>query len=277
VRQHEAMEPIRRPGGDRVVDPRSDAMAGGAEQIQPNRMREDVLDRLTVVSRRHIRHAFERAWAGKPIGPHALVFFYAEPGATDAAGLRVATRLFIEGSDVADLPTILRQLLDLAGDYREAGGLDPRTQFATRVEHMSNRAEYLGLGVSTLNPDGGRPRLSGPGAGAHRASPSAEAAMLYSFATVPSRAVAQLTDGTFLLLRSSGGLEPTSILSTHSLGSGAAPARMWAWARPGFLSAEPGLSEIAPALTELHTAIARGHVPTGQRAGRAPSKRWWRR
>jgi len=89
---------------DRPADP------DRVDPLRPDPVRHAVVDRLAVAGRRHSRYRAERsARAGRP-GPHAIVFLFreSEPDAQDR--VTVATRMFVDGPDVADLPAVLAAL-----------------------------------------------------------------------------------------------------------------------------------------------------------------------
>lgn len=221
---------------------------------QPNRDRGLVADRLAVVGRRHARHRTEQDWRGQPIGPHAVAFFYRQP-VDGLDRIKIATRLFCDGDDVADLPAVLDQLHELALDYLASDGLDPRVQLTNRTEQMHPDAEFLGVGVSTLNPDGPPPDRS------------------QQAAAVAFRALGLLTDGTQLRVRCAGGLQPTHTCSSHNLDVdlGISHARPWRWAPPSFLRDDPTLNPIVEALAPLCTAVQLAQH------SRPPARRRWRR
>jgi hypothetical protein len=116
-------------------------------------LRDQVAERLNKVNWDHA----QAAWARRrrdPIGPHVLLFFYADPDVRSADytwfTLRVAARLFL-ASDETDLARLLHQLTEVTGAHLDAG-LDPRSpQMSNWHDEMSAAAFYLGVGVSTLD------------------------------------------------------------------------------------------------------------------------------
>jgi len=81
-----------------------------ADPLRPDPLRHAVVDRLAVAGRRHSRHRAGRsARAGRP-GPHAIVFLFREPEPDAQDRVTVATRMFVDGPDVADLPAVLAAL-----------------------------------------------------------------------------------------------------------------------------------------------------------------------
>ena len=148
------------PGRHREVGEQAEAVeeegnqSDVADRTQQNRLRGDVVDRLALACRRHARHRADREWErGHPISQHIIVFFYREPGSAEAPDLlRIATRIFLAGDDVDDLPSIVAQLYALSREYLAMGRFDPREQLSTRVEPMTSNAQYVGLGAATLDP-----------------------------------------------------------------------------------------------------------------------------
>src|SRR5689334_13370460 len=53
---------------------------------------------------------------GRP-GPHAIVFLFREPEPDAQDRVTVATRMFVDGPDVADLPAVLATLTERACEY----------------------------------------------------------------------------------------------------------------------------------------------------------------
>lgn len=211
-------------------------------------LRNQVVDRLRRMSVLHSRHAWERRYRD-PLGPHALAFFYTGPPHGDPlrCTLRTATRLFLDGSDVEDLPRLLYDLVGLSNGYLAGGGFDPRAQMADRVERMPPRASYIGVGISTLD------------------TPAGSWAQIRSSATseleVPGRCFALLVDGTMLLLDRHGeqGFGAFDVLSTHSLDvMPGQPWRMWRWAYHLADLADPATRDIWHWLGQLHQLIAAG-------------------
>jgi hypothetical protein len=199
-------------------------------------LRNQVVDRLRRMNVLHARHAWERR-NRDPLGPHSVAFFYAEPSASEPpsrgryphgkqhhdelprAVLRTATRMFLDGPEVADLPRLLYDLTSIAKVYLGQNYFDPRAQMCDRVERMSRHAGYLGLGVSTLDTPAGR------WADVRQAASSE--------LDVPGRCLALLADTTMLLL-DRGAEEQFGVFricSTHSLD--VVPLqrwRTWQWA-----------------------------------------------
>ena len=222
--------------------------------LEPNRLRGEIVDRLRLVARRHARHQADRRWRGEfPLARHVVAFFYREPGPVDVYGLvRVATRLEKDGAEVADPYEFVTQLHDLALEYVSRGRFDPRTHLANRVEpDMSSAASYVGLGVTTLDPDDVELHMPED---------------LYSDER-PFRGIAVLYDGTRLLVRWNGGLEPVRTQTTHTLDAGGASTRIWEYLPRDAL--HPSANEagrIASGLAGLHELILQLYYPSGLEA-----------
>jgi hypothetical protein len=222
-----------------------------ANPLEPNRLRGEIVDRLRLVARRHARHQADRRWRGEfPLAQHVVVFFYRERGPVDVYGLvRVATRLEKNGSEVADPCGFLTQLHDLALEYVGRGRFDPRTHLANRVEpDMSSAAAYVGLGVTTLDPDDVELHVPED---------------LYSEER-PFRGIAVLYDGTRLLVRWNGGLEPVRTQTTHTLDAGGASTRIWEYLpRDALHPSANEVGRIASALAGLHELTMQLYYPAG--------------
>ena len=105
-------------------------------------LRNQVIERLRRMNARHSFYAWERR-NSDPLGPHGLAFFYADPQPEHQPThyvLATATRMFLDGSDVDDLPQLLYNLTGIAESYLKTWQLDPRTQMAQRIEPMSPAA-----------------------------------------------------------------------------------------------------------------------------------------
>jgi hypothetical protein len=246
------------------VEPASDDQSSGSlfsvpERVQQNRLRGDVVDRLALACRRLARHRADREWErSHPISQHMVVFLYCEPGHADTRDrLRVATRIFLAGDDVADLRRIVSQLYALSNEYRAMGRFDPRDQLSTRVERMSGNARYLGLGVATVDPYD-IPRQS----------------------TLPDersfRAMAMLDDGTKMVSVSSGGQGSVSTESTHTLDVGSDRTRTWGWARTLFLKDESEIARTGAEVLRLNDFIL-DYSQADLLARGQHDARWWRR
>ncbi|MBV9919304.1 MAG: hypothetical protein JOY78_00400, partial [Pseudonocardia sp.] len=200
-----------------------------------------VAQRLALAGRRHARHAADQAWRGKSIANHALVFLYHDPpNARIGDGLHTSSRLFLAGTDVVDLPTILAQLLGCATDYASGRGFDPRTQLSTHAELMASSAHYIGVAASTLS-----------------ASPSPTAFRTGQEYDTPFRVLGLLIDETQLVVRGAGMTAPLDIRSTHTLDTGHTGGRQrWTWLHGDTDAAvDPQLPEVWAGLDDLHSVI----------------------
>jgi hypothetical protein len=124
-------------------------------------VRNGALLRMREMNTRHGMHAFDLRNGSDALGPHAVAFLYRD---VDGA-VRAATRLFRDDTEVRDLPMLLWTLAQIAKQYVERGGFDPRTAMAHRADAMSHQAQYVGIGVSSLDTLAGewaeiRPRVT---------------------------------------------------------------------------------------------------------------------
>jgi hypothetical protein len=171
--------------------------------------------------------------------------------------LRVATRIFLAGDDVADLPSIVTQLYALSREYLAMGRYDPREQLSTRVEPMTSSAQYVGLGAATLDPYDIQRESNLPD-------------------ERPFRAIAALNDGTRMLSVWTGGQGSVRTESTHTLDVGATRTRTWAWAGPMFLQGRSEVARTAASLIRLNEFILENSQPDRMARGQRGDK-WWRR
>jgi hypothetical protein len=123
------------------------------ERAMPD-LREQVVERLNTVNWNHARTAWERR-RRDPLGPHVLLFLYADPDATNGHTwftLRVAARLFL-ASDEPDLPRLLADFHRATSPLLNAR-VDPRTPDVSNwADPMTPGAVYLGVAVSSLDTD----------------------------------------------------------------------------------------------------------------------------
>jgi hypothetical protein len=206
-------------------------------------LRSQVVRRIRFMNFRHTEHAWDRRYRD-PIGPHALAFLYSEPARGKPARytLRTATRLFLAGPEVDDLPRLLH---DMAGvvSRQGPGGYDPRV-LADRTEEMSPGAFYVGLAVSSLDTPAGpwshlKQRLAGS-------------------IDVPGRCYALLTDDTMVLLDRGGESRfgHFEVRATDSLDEipGESMQR-WTYDRSLREMSDPATSDIWRGMLELHNTI----------------------
>jgi hypothetical protein len=160
--------------------------------------------------------------------------------------LATATRVFLDGSEVENLPRLLYELHGIGSGFLNGGGFDPRSQMADRVEAMPRDARYIGLGVSSLDTPTGTWRemlrtSDGP-------------------LNIPGRCYALLADSTRILCDRRGESEfgAFHIWSTHSLDLvHGHPMRAWRYGSR-LLHGEPDTKDIWHWLTQLHYLVVEG-------------------
>lgn len=151
--------------------PVADGGGPGAPRHDPvaASVRNQVVDRMVRMSRNHATHAWENR-RSQPVCPHAIGFLFADPvprsepdqdETEEQRRFRVlqfftvaaATRMVNDSPDVRDLPQLLFRLTTLAREryLPTPGGFDPAVQMAIHRDRTSGRAQYIGLGVSTLD------------------------------------------------------------------------------------------------------------------------------
>lgn len=213
--------------------------------------RNMVVDALRALNSVHAQEAFDRQ-GRDPLGPHALAFFYHDPGSDRVAS---AVRLFLDDAQFADPARLVWEMRRVADGYRaRPGGLDPRRHLATHVEAMPYGYTYFGVGLSTLDTPAGRQRDGSP-AGGPWAQVQQRAGSVFD---LPGRCLGLLADGTMLLLdRHVGADRRLEIRSTHTLETQLGQAmRMWTWDRDLPNLADPHTREIWIQLHHLHSLIA---------------------
>jgi len=118
-------------------------------------IRNAALLRMREMNARHGMHAFDLRFGSNALGPHAVAFLYRDAGHEAGRAphdvVKAATRLFRDSEEVRDLPTLLTTLAHIAAQYSQRGGFDPRTVMAHRTDSMSAQAQYIGVGVSSLD------------------------------------------------------------------------------------------------------------------------------
>jgi hypothetical protein len=172
-------------------------------------VRNAAATRLQFMNSMHAVHAWERR-RSKPIGTHALAFLYADPDPRSSPDrphyeVRSATRLFLDGDEVRDLVQLLYEMCDIAYSYLANNGIfDPLVHMTQRVDEMSGRAVYVGVGVSSLNTAAG--------------SWEKVQTQVGGALEIPGRCFVVLTDTTRILIeRPARPYDPLRILSTKSL------------------------------------------------------------
>ncbi len=239
---------------------------------QPNPTRIAVVSRLTVMCRRHARHVDERRRSTLPVGPHAVMFLFAEPG-SGLERVKSATRMFYDLEEAQDLPKMLRQLEGLARQYDEQVGFDPRRHMTNRADAMTDRAHYIGVAVSTVYD-------SVPAQLVRRVPPRSFVENTPG-ADLFVRGVVVLGDGTRCVLYNRGFSEPY-VESNHTLDYGISSSHVWRWSMPGATNAEPGLADVQAGLSGLHSATVtamtypgtRGRAGSPDRGSRRAQHRW---
>lgn len=206
-------------------------------------LRSQVVRRIRFMNFRHTEHAWERRYRD-PIGPHALAFLYSEPARGKPARytLRTATRLFLAGPEVDDLPRLLHDMADVVS-RQGPGNHDPRL-LADRTEEMTPGSFYIGLAVSSLDTPAGpwshlKQRLAGS-------------------IDVPGRCYALLTDDTMVLLDRGGESQfgHFEVRATDSLDEIPGDSmQRWTYDRSLREMSDPATSDIWRGMLELHNTI----------------------
>ncbi len=211
-------------------------------------LRNKVVNRLNMANGLFARQAWERR-RRDPLGPHALVFCYAEPPVGEPArcALRIAARLFL-AADESRLPLLLYEMVHVARNVLQAGG-DPRTDLSNWHDPMSGRAFYVGVGVSSLDT---------PAATWRQVQETANGEL-----DIPGRCYAQLVDGSRLLIDRLAHRDFGKVVigSTHLISDvSGEPLRRWTY---DFDLADPHRQDPATRdtwqwLDQLHHVILRG-------------------
>lgn len=226
------MSPALRPAPTTGVSP-----SNTPHMLIENRLRGQVVDRLTLMAVRHCQHMGELQGSRRAVSHHALGFFYASESPGSLSPITAATRLLFDAEENSDLFWVLDTLIERATEYA-SDAFDPRIHICNRVEAMPPNASLVGIGVTTVF------------------EPSASASDAY-YASLgmdrPYQAVARMLDGTDLLLRCSGGfLAPVDVRATQTLNVGGRQVRHWEWLPQQLLSGgEAQLPEILPRLSTL--------------------------
>jgi hypothetical protein len=175
-------------------------------------LRDQLVDRLVTMSTRHAEYAWSTR-RERPVGPHALVFLYADAVTPGWHRLVAATRMVYDDAHSRNLPRLLHRFATLARDRYVAGpgGFNPGRQLANRHDRSSGRATYFGLGVSTLDTPAGD--WASVLAGAREAG------------EVPGRVLAVLLDGTWLLADRACTRDGSEVTVHSTTPVGAAPGR----------------------------------------------------
>ena len=219
-----------------------------ANRLGESRLRGKLVDRLTLMALRHCRHRAELNGTRRAVGSHALGFFYADTDGAGDVAVVAATRLFFDGAETENLSWVLDTLVQRAGEYPPER-LNVGVHLCNRVEEMSSSATLLGVGVTTVSEP--PPSMDNSGftaLGMNR----------------PYRGVAQMVDGTVLVVRCDGGfLAPVDVRSTHTLNVRGQRIRQWEWMPPEHILAET---------TDVPAVTARLDTLLGLAAGRQPPR-----
>jgi hypothetical protein len=221
---------------------------GGPVGFDPvaSSIRSQVVDRLVRMSIRHGGHAW-RCRRDRPVAPHAIGFFYADPARVGADGRQfftvvAATRMVNDEPGVRDLPRLLYRLAALARDryLPTPGGFDPATQMTTHQDRSSGVAQYIGLGVSTLDtPAGSWDEVQATAADQR---------------DIPGRCYALLLDHTAILVDRGAARETFGAVAVRSTGdlnvAPGVPDRMWIH-HPNVASM-PAPADVWERMYELH-------------------------
>jgi hypothetical protein len=223
----------------------------GARDALAVSVRNQVVDRMVALNRNHARVAFSPH--GTPVGPHAVAFLYldtvptASTDGTPTVWRKVvaATRVVPDTPDVRELPTLLFRLARLARErYLPApGGFDPAVHMSVYRDETTGTAEYIGIGVSTLDT-ADRPW--------EQACARAE-----DIDDLGGRAFALLADHTAILVDRPAARRARHDLGIHATGdlnfpNGLAP-RLWTGHRN--VATMPVEPEVWDLMNELHQAV----------------------
>ena len=225
---------------DQPADPPTDSGwvdldPGWVDPRRPDPIRRVVVDRLAIAGRRHTRHRVERSVrTGRP-GPHAVVFLFREPdperqNRINPDRVTVATRMFVDGPDVADLSAVLATLTDRAREYGRPLP-DLIAYLADRVEPRGRSSTYLGVAVSSIDiaREGAEP--------------------------MPWDGLIHLVDGTRMSLHATRPEFSPQVVSTHTLAHHAPvwEHHTWIWA------ATPTATPTRTDLPAAHNTLAAFH------------------
>jgi hypothetical protein len=231
---------------------------GSPNSLIENRLRGQLVDRLTLMAVRHCGHREELQRTRRAVGPHALGFFYADvmPSGSGNTEVVAATRLFFDHDDNADtsnLLAVLDMLIERAGEH-VPGSFEPRAHMCNRVEAMPHTAELVGIGITTVS-----------------APPAKSVGYTALGMDRPYKAVARMLDGTDLLIRCNGGfLASADVRATQTLNIGGMRTRHWEWLPTQLMqTGETDLPEILARLSALLDYTA-GDAPTPSPAISSP-------
>jgi hypothetical protein len=190
------------------------------------------------------RHG-EYAWVqrrNRPVGPHALAFLYADPVSGNQGvwwHVVAATRMVHDDARTRHLPRLLHRFARLGRERYVGGpgGFNPGVQMSNRHDPCSGLAEYIGVGVSTLDT---------PGRDWAQAQATAGEA-----GEVAGRCFVVLGDGTGMVIDRAGELDGGGVVVASTMPLTSAPGRRVV-AAPG-LWATPELAQVWEPLWQIHT------------------------
>lgn len=130
------------------VAPTPPADESPEQELKRIRIRNDAVHRMRTMNGLHAVAAWD-ARRSRPIAPHAIAFLFWEPGTQEP--LRTATRLFLAGPESRDLHRILGKLTQIADRHLQEGAFDAVATLTDKHDQMSPGAQYLGLGISSLD------------------------------------------------------------------------------------------------------------------------------
>lgn len=248
------------PAAPAGTEPAADGYSSAAVQ---NQIRQALVHRVQYANALHASHYWDLRRT-KPVGPHALVFLYTclDPAFSTSRRpyyeIKTASRLFRDGEDVQDLPTLLQELTEIAKGYLADGGVfDPVAQMTQSAEPMPADASYVGVAVSTLL-DGDRTSEDSVGS--------------IGGMGIPGRCLVALADGNLLVLdRPSRSHEQVEVYATFPhFTSGGVEYRSWR-AFTAEQQADPSwvwlrhLNQLAMVGQERKAAVTSASVAGGRR------------
>ena len=227
-----------------------------APRLEPNPLRWAVVDRVALAGHRHAGHLHDLHGTAALPARHAVVFLFHQPTTGLDNGIRIATRMFLDGDDADDLILVLHELGNRFDDYRRTRRTThPLALMIDRAEVMTPEARYLGTATSSLAVINDTP------------------------ASVTARdwlGLAKLVDGTQLILRDR--LTPSDVTdtrgldvtTTHTLDRDGPfdsfTSRAWGYPLPN--TPDDELADMLDALERLHTFVAETERRRRRRATR---------
>jgi hypothetical protein len=244
--------PVGGPAGglpDAAVGVVRDASAVGYD-VDAAMLRGAVVGRMRRFNVLHADHAWRRRYRD-PIAAHGMAFLYADPEGTGWWSLRTATRLVLDAPEVARAELMLHGLIEAVHELAPGGPVDPRVDMANRCDRMTDRAVFIGVGLSTLDtpvrpdPHGG-PDLGGPWTTVRKTADGVS--------SIAGRCYMVLTDGAAMVLDRGRYTdpEPVRLRSTHMVHGHTG----WGWLR-GVTDHDtgPGTAVVWHQLAELRNVL----------------------